>query len=138
MPIFTKTIIEDKLPEIGWGIIFIAVIWGVGYQVFHHQNAIEKRYGFCTMTPDIQWTPCHIEPLMIRCVKLGGAFDKAGFKDRDILVLPQIHSATAFCKLLDQQKGTIIELNAIPYDQFKPDCNSEKWGEPQKRHVVAP
>jgi hypothetical protein len=90
------------------------------------------------MTPDIRWIPCHIEPLMIRCIKQGGAFEKAGFKDRDILVLPQIHSVTEFYKLLEQPKGTIIELNAIPYDKFKPDCDPDKQGKPMKRIVVAP
>jgi hypothetical protein len=138
LPLLRKTNICRELPEVVWVIIFIALIWGVGYLVSHHQNAIEKRYGFCIMTPDIQWTPCHIEPLMICCVKQGGAFEKAGFKNRDILVLPQIHSVSAFYKLLDQPKGTIIELNVIPYDQFKPDCDPGKQGKPLKRIVVAP
>jgi hypothetical protein len=135
---FLKTIIEDKLSEIVWVIIFIALIWCTVYLISHHQNAIEKRYGFCATTPDIRWIPCHIEPLMILCIKQGGAFEKAGFQDHDILVLTHIYSVTEFYKLLEQPKGTIIELNAIPYDTFKPDCSSEEWGEPQKRYVVAP
>jgi hypothetical protein len=36
-------------------------------------NSIEKRYGFCTRTTDLKWYPCHIEPLMIRCIEPGGA-----------------------------------------------------------------
>jgi hypothetical protein len=128
----------DKLPQIFWGISFIVLIWGIGYMVSHHQNAIEKRYGFCTMTPDLKWTPCHIEPMMIRCVKQGGAFEKAGFSDRDILVLPLIYSVNAFYKLLVQPKGTIIELNSIPYEQFKPDCDPDKRGKSEKRYVIAP
>jgi len=135
---FWKTKIWNEIPEIAWGIIFIALILSIGYLVSHHQNAIEKRYGFCAMTPDIQWVPCHIEPLMIRCVKQGGAFEKAGFKDRDILVLPQIHSVTAFYKILDKPKGTIIELKVIPYDQFKSDCDPGKQGKLLKRIVVVP
>jgi hypothetical protein len=133
-----KTKLSNKVTEIVWGIIFIAIIWGFGYLVAHHPNAIEKRYGFCTLTPDIQLVPCHIEPLMIRCLKQGEAFEKAGFKDMDILVLPQVHSVAAFYKLLEQPKGTIIELNAIPYDQFKPDCDPGKQGKPLKRIVIAP
>jgi hypothetical protein len=128
----------NEFPEIVWGIIFCALILGLGYLVSHHQNDIEKRYGFCTMTPDIKWSPCHIEPMMIRCVKQDGAFEKAGFRDKDILVLPLIYSVAAFHNLLDKPKGTIIELNAIPYDQFKPDCDPGKQGKPLKRHVVAP
>jgi hypothetical protein len=135
---FLKYKLWGKLPKILGYIIFIALIWGFGYLVSHHQNAIEKRYGFCATTPDIKWIPCHIEPLMIRCVKQGGAFQKAGFKDRDILVLPQIHSLTEFYKLLEKPKGTIIELNVIPYDQFKPDCDPDKQGNPLKRIVIAP
>jgi hypothetical protein len=126
------------LPEIVLGIVFSALLLGFCYMVSHHQNEIEKRYGFCTMTPDIKWSPCHIEPLMIRCVKRGGAFDKAGFRDKDILVLPLINSVAAFHNLLDKPKGTIIELNAIPYDQFKPDCDPGKQGRPLKRQIVAP
>jgi len=38
---FWKTIIEDKIPEIIWGIIFLALIWGIGYLVSQHQNTIE-------------------------------------------------------------------------------------------------
>jgi hypothetical protein len=130
--------IINELPEIVWGIVFSVMILGFGYLLSQHQNAIEKRYGFCTMTPDMRWVPCHVEPLMVRCVKQGGAFEKAGFRDKDILVLPLIYSVNAFHHLLDQPKGTIIELNAIPYDQFKPDCDPDKQGNPLKRLVVAP
>jgi hypothetical protein len=104
----------------------------------HHKNTIEKRYGFCTLTPDINFSPCHIEPIMIRCVTPGGVFDKAGFKDKDILILPQVHTVSGFHKLLDKPKGSIIEFAAIPYNKFKPDCDSENWGVREKRHIVSP
>ena len=133
-----KNKILNELPGIVLGIVFIALLWGFGYLVSHHQNAIEKRYGFCTMTPDLQWTPCHIEPLMIRCVKPGGAFEKAGFKDKDILVLPLINTVAEFHHLLDRPKGTIIELKAIPFERFKPDCDPDKQGKPLKMFVIAP
>jgi hypothetical protein len=126
------------LSEIAEGIVFICLILGSGYLVSHHQNAVEKRFGFCTMTPDMKWIPCHIEPIMIRCVTPGGAFDKAGFKDKDIVVLSGIHSVTAFRRILDKPGGSLIEIDVIPYNNFKPDCDSENWGEPVKRSMVAP
>jgi len=118
--------------------IFISLFLGSGYLVSHHQNAVEKRFGFCTMTPDMKWIPCHIEPLMIRCVTPGGAFDIAGIKDRDIILLAGIHSVNAFQNLLDQPGGNLIEIKVIPYDNFKPDCDSENWGKPVKRIVITP
>jgi hypothetical protein len=119
-------------------IILISLFMGSGYMVSHHQNAVEKRFGFCTMTPDIKWIPCHIEPLMIRCIEPGGAFDKAGFKDRDIILLAEIHSVNAFHNLLDLPGGILIEIKVIPYKNFRPDCDSEFRGEPVKRIVIAP
>lgn len=118
--------------------IFISLFLGSGYLISHHQNAVEKRFGFCTMTPDMKWIPCHIEPIMIRCITPEGAFDKAGIKDRDIILLAGIHSVNAFQNLLDQPGGNLIEIKVIPYNKFKPDCDSERWGEPVKRIVVAP
>ena len=111
---------------------------GSGYLISHHQNAIEKRFGFCTMTPDMKWIPCHIEPVMIRCITPGRAFDKAGFKDRDVIFLAGIHSVNAFQNLLDQPGGNLIEIKVIPCDKFKPDCDPENWGKPIKRVVIAP
>jgi hypothetical protein len=135
---YLKFKICDELPGLMAGIVFIALILGLGYIFSHHQNSIEKRYGFCTMTPDIIWIPCHIEPLMIRCVEKGGAFDEAGFNDRDIIVLPQLHAVDGFHKLLKRPKGTIIEIMVIPYEKFEPDCETDIQGEPEKRVVVAP
>jgi hypothetical protein len=133
-----KSIIRHELPEIITGIILMGFIWGTGYLISHHRNAIEKRYGFCTMTPDMKWIPCHIEPIMIRCIKQDGSFDKAGFKDRDILILPGVHTVAGFHKLLDKPRGTLIEFNVIPFDKFKPDCDTENWGETEKRLVITP
>ena len=118
--------------------IFISLLMGSGYLISHHQNAIEKRFGFCTMTPDMKWIPCHIEPVMIRCITPGGAFDKAGFKDKDIVVLSGIHSIGGFHRLLDKPVGSIIKIYVIPFNKFKPDCDTENWGEPVKRVVVIP
>lgn len=133
-----KLNIWDALPEIAGGIILIGFTWGFGYLISHHQNAIEKRYGFCTMTPEMKWIPCHIEPLMIRCVTRDGAFGKAGFEDRDIIVLHGIHSVSAFHRLLRRPGGTIIELYAIPFKKFNSDCDQANWGTPVKRFVIAP
>jgi hypothetical protein len=134
-------ILKDKIidrSEIAGVFIFISLLLGSGYLVSHHQNAVEKRFGFCTMTPDMKWIPCHIEPVMIRCITPGGAFDKAGFKDRDIVLLAGIHSVSAFHKLLDQPGGNLIEIKVIPYDKFRLECNSVNWGESLKRFVIAP
>jgi hypothetical protein len=90
------------------------------------------------MTPDMKWIPCHIEPLMIRCIKQGGAFDKAGFKDRDVILLAGIHSAAGFHRLLNKPGGSMIEIDVIPIKKFKPDCDSGNWGEPVKKIVIAP
>ena len=133
-----KLSIWEELPEIAGGIVLIGLIWGTGYLISHRRNAIEKRYGFCTMTPDLKWIPCHIEPLMIRCIKQDGSFDKAGFKERDILILPEVHTVAGFHKLLDKPRGTILEFTVIPYEKFKPDCDNENWGETEKRLVIAP
>ena len=90
------------------------------------------------MTPDIKWIPCHIEPLMIRCIEPGGAFDIAGIKDRDIILSAGIHSVAGFQRLLNKPGGSIIEFDVIPVDKFKPVCDPENWGEPVKRIVIAP
>jgi hypothetical protein len=119
-------------------LIFISLFLGSGYLVSHHQNAVEKRFGFCTMTPDMKWIPCHIEPIMIRCVTPGGAFEIAGIKDKDIVLLPGIHTVTAFHRIIDKPGGSLIEIDVIPFNNFKPDCDTENWGEPVKRFVVAP
>jgi len=110
----------------------------LGYVISHHKNAIEKRYGFCIMTPDIKWTNCHIEPIMIRCIKDDGAFDKAGFRDRDIIVTPYSNSVNALIKSLKQPKGTVLLFGVIPYEDFRPECDSDKRGTPVIRSVVAP
>jgi hypothetical protein len=102
--------------------IFISLFLGPGYLVSHQQNAVEKRFGFCTMTPDIKWIPCHIEPMMIRYIEPGGAFDKAGFRDRDIVVLTGINSVEGFNRLLKKPGGSVIEIVVIPFNIFKPDC----------------
>jgi hypothetical protein len=99
--------------------VLLVVILSIGYMISHHKNAIEKRYGFCIMTPDMRWTNCHIEPLMIRCIKQDGAFDKAGFRDRDILVSPSLNNVNAFLKSLKQPKGALLVFEVIPYDDFK-------------------
>jgi hypothetical protein len=133
---------KSKIREIFSGIaaiiICIALIWGFGYLTTHHKNAVEKRFGFCTTTPDMQWVPCHIEPVMVRCVEHGGAFDKAGIKDKDIVVFPRVNSVIAFHRLLDKQKGTVIGLGVISYENFNPDCDIEKWGEQVRKFVIAP
>lgn len=129
---------REDLPEIIIGIIFISLIYGLGHLLATRKNSVEKRYGFCTMTPDLRWIPCHIEPLMIRCVEKRGAFDKAGFKDRDILILPDIHSVNAFHKLLKKPKGTVIEFKVIPWARFKPSCETDDWEKQEERIVVAP
>jgi hypothetical protein len=135
---FLNSDIWEQVPEIAAGIVFVAILWGIGYMVSHHKNSIEKRYGFCTMTPDMKWIPCHVEPIMIRCMTPGGVFDKAGFIDRDILILPQVHSVSGFHRLLDKPKGTIVELRVIHYDNFKPDCDAKNWGISEERHIVSP
>jgi hypothetical protein len=118
--------------------VLLVVILSIGYMISHHKNAIEKRYGFCIMTPDMRWTNCHIEPLMIRCIKQDGAFDKAGFRDRDILVSPSLNNVNAFLKSLKQPKGALLVFEVIPYDDFKAVCESDKRGTPVIRIVVAP
>ncbi len=75
---------------------------------------------------------------MIRCVKQGGTFDKAGFKDRDILVSPEFNSTSAFFRSLRKAKGTSIEFEVIPYEDFKPVCDPDKRGKHIKRVVIAP
>jgi hypothetical protein len=134
-------ILKDKIidrSEIAGVFIFISLLLGSGYLVSHHQNAVEKRFGFCTMTPDMKWIPCHIEPVMIRCITPGGAFDKAGFKDRDIVALSGIHSVTAFHRLLNKPGSSIIKIDVIPFNKFKPGCDQVNWGELVKRIVIAP
>jgi hypothetical protein len=118
--------------------VLLVVILSIGYMISHHKNAIEKRYGFCIMTPDMRWTNCHIEPLMIRCIKQDGAFDKAGFRDRDILVSPSLNNVNAFLKSLKQPKGALLVFEVIPYNDFKAVCESDKRGTPVIRIVVAP
>jgi hypothetical protein len=110
----------------------------LGYVISHHKNTIEKRYGFCIMTPEIKLMDCHIEPIMIRCIKEGGAFDKAGFKDRDILVSPSFNSVNALIKSLKQPQGTVLVFGVIPFEDFRPECDSDKRGTPVMRSVVAP
>lgn len=68
----------------------------------------------------------------------GGAFDKAGFIDRDILILPKVHSVSGFHRILDKPEGTIVELKVIHYNNFKPDCETDNQGEAEKRFIVAP
>jgi hypothetical protein len=75
---------------------------------------------------------------MIRCVTPGGAFYKAGFKDKDIVVLTGIHSVEGFHRLLNKPVGSIIETDVISFKKFKPDCDSENWGIRIKRYVIAP
>lgn len=118
--------------------VLLIVIPALGYLLSHHKNTIEKRYGFCIMTPELKWTNCHIEPIMIRCIEDGGAFDKAGFRDRDILVAPSFNSVNALIKSLKQTKGTVLQFGVIPFDDFRPECESEKRGTPVIRTVVAP
>jgi hypothetical protein len=134
-------ILKNKIIDksgIARAIILISLFLGSGYLVSHHQNAVEKRFGFCTMTPDMKWIPCHIEPIMIRCVTPGGAFDKAGFRDRDIVVLTGIHSIEGFHRLLNKPVGSIIEIDVISFNNFKPDCDPENWGVRVRGFVVAP
>lgn len=133
-------ILKNKIDTSGIAGVFICIsmFLGSGYLVSHHQNAVEKRFGFCTMTPDMKWIPCHIEPVMIRCVTPGGAFDKAGFRDRDIVVLTGIHSIDGFHRLLNKRVGSIIEIDVISFNKFKPGCDPGSWGEPVKRIVIAP
>lgn len=119
-------------------VVLLVVILFLGYVFSHHKNSIEKRYGFCIMTPEMNWTNCHIEPLMVRCIKEGGAFDKAGFKDRDILVTPSFNSVNTFLKSLKQPEGAVLKFEVIPYEDFKPACESAKRGQHVKRIVVAP
>jgi hypothetical protein len=133
-----KNRIIDELPGITAGIILFGLIWCIGYLASHHRNSTEKRFGFCTLTPDMKLIPCHIEPLMIRCVEKGSAFEKAGFNDRDILVLPRFKAVGEFHRYLKKPEGTIIELMVIPYNKFKPECEADNWGEPEKRVVIAP
>ena len=118
--------------------VLFALSLGFMYLVSHHYNAVEKRYGFLAMTPDLRWFPCHIEPIMIRSIKKGGAFDKAGFRENDILMSPDFNSVNAFYKSLKKPSGKVIEFEVIPYDSFKPDCESNNWGKPEKRIVVSP
>lgn len=122
----------------GISTLLLVSILFLGYVISHHKSAIEKRYGFCIMTPEIKWTNCHIEPIMIRCIKDGGAFDEAGFRDRDILVSPSFNSVNALIKSLKQPKGTVLLFGAIPFEDFRPECESEKRGTPVIRTVVAP
>jgi hypothetical protein len=119
-------------------VVLLVVILFLGYVFSHHKNSIEKRYGLCIMTPDLKWSKCHIEPFMIRCIKQGGAFDKAGFKDRDILVSPSFNTVNTFIKSLKQPKGEMLIFEVIPYEDFKPVCESDKRGTPVIRIVVAP
>ena len=135
---FWKTKTGDELPKIVWSFVFISLILGFGYLVSHHQNEIEKRYGFLAMTPDLQWFPCHIEPIMIRSIKGGSVFAKAGFRDRDILMSPDFNSVNDFYKSLEKPCGTVFEFEVIPFENFKPDCESDHWGNPEKRIVIAP
>jgi hypothetical protein len=118
-------------------LLLISILF-IGYLTSHHKNAIEKRYGFCIMTPEIKWMNCHIEPIMVRCIKDGGAFDKAGFMDRDILVSPSFNSVNALLKSLNQPKGTVLLFGVIPFEDFRPECESDKRGTPVIRTVVAP
>jgi hypothetical protein len=118
--------------------VLFVVILTIGYVISHHKNPIEKRYGFCVMTPDLRWTNCHIEPLMIRCIEQDGAFAMAGFRDRDILVSPTFNTVNAFLKSLKQPKGAVLVFEVIPYDDFKAVCESDKRGTPVTRFVIAP
>lgn len=118
-------------------LLLISILF-LGYVISHHKNAIERLYGFCIMTPELKWTNCHIEPIMIRCIKDGGAFDKAGFIDRDIFVSPSFNSVNALIKSLKQPKGTVLFFEVIPFEDFRPECESEKRGTPVIRTVVAP
>jgi hypothetical protein len=118
-------------------LLLISILF-LGYVISHHKNAIEKRYGFCIMTPEIKWMNCHIEPIMVRCIMDGGAFDKAGFRDRDILVSPSFNSVNALIKSLKQPKGTVLLFGVIPYEDYRPECESDKRGTPVIRTVVAP
>jgi len=118
--------------------LFLVFVLNSGYLISHHKNAIEKRYGFCIMTPEIKWMDCHIEPIMVRCIKEGWAFDKAGFRDKDILVAPSFNSVNALIKSLKQPQGTVLLFGVIPYEDFRPECESDKRGTPVIRRVIAP
>lgn len=118
--------------------VLLVVMLSLGYVISHHKNAVEKRYGFCIMTPEMKWTNCHIEPLMIRYIKQGGAFDKAGFKDRDILVSPSFNTVNTFLKSLKQPKGAVLIFECIPYEDFNLVCESDNRGTPVVRVVIAP
>jgi hypothetical protein len=102
------------------------------------QDPLEERYGFCSLSPDLKWFPCHLEPIMIRYIRPGGAFDKAGFRDRDILLMPAVHSIAAFHKLLDKPSGSRIELEAVPIDSFMNDCQQDLSDVAEIRIVIAP
>jgi len=122
----------------GISILLLISILFLGYVISHHKNASERRYGFCTMTPELRWTKCQIEPIMFRCIEEGGAFDKAGFRDKDILVAPSFNSVNALIKSLKQPKGTVLLFEVIPYEDFRPECESDNRGTPVIRTVVAP
>lgn len=116
-------------------IVFFIVV--IHFAIFHREP-IEKRYGFRTDTPDLRWFPCHIEPIVIKNIQKGMAFDRAGFREKDILVSPDFYSAQAFLNSLKKPRGTVIEFRVIPWDKFKSTCDFDSTGKTEKRILVAP
>ncbi len=133
-----KDDICDYLLEGFEGFIVLVFLWGLAYIIENHPNKIEKRYGFLERDPDLRFIPCHIEPLVIWKIKPDGAFSKAGFKNRDIIISPSFFSVNAFYKSLNRPQGTIIEFKVIPWDKFKAVCDFDSVGKTEKRVVIAP
>jgi hypothetical protein len=129
-PIFVK---KDDLQ-----IVLATIVLALICLVLIYPIPIEKRYGFRTGTPDLRWVPCHIEPILIRKIQNGMAFEKAGFKNGDILVSPNFHSVTKFHKYLDKPEGTVLEFTIIPWDKFEAVCDFDSTGKTEKRTVIAP
>jgi hypothetical protein len=121
-------------------ILFICFILGFLFFIeMNHRSKNEERYGFSIRTPTLRYfIPCNIEVLMVWDIQPNGPFDKAGFKKRDIILQPQFNTLDAFLKSLDKPKGTVIEFEIIPFDNFEAKCDFDITGKTEKRIVNAP